>query len=368
MSRSRWWFPDTGIESSHISHAREFVDGLDYRDRVVAVLVAGSRAAGLAHARSDLDLIVVLAAGEDCGSRRTLPARHRGLTVDTDVLEVGDVQRHLDAQRIREAAEVLDRSLYALPSYVVWSTLVRLVTGHVVMATPAAGALLGSLERDAVRRSAMVHDTLCLATFAEDAKGSVECGDLATALAASEEAVRYAAEVGLTALDDLYVGRKYLLRRMARHESLAVLLESGNPLGQPGSSAGDDEVTELVRRRLLLAGHLVGHALTTAWKHPVAAFPPFTLKDEGPVRDPYLVPVRWPGGMALMTGVDVVRTLSEVEAVLWNLLDGHSVRDIVGRFAERTCRDISSAGTYVREVIGEWSRIGIVHGMHAARR
>lgn len=364
MSRSRWWFPDMGVESAHIAHAREFVDRLEYRDHIVAALVGGSRAAGLAHARSDLDIIVVLAAGEDCRLHRTLPERHRGMTVDTDILSVDDVQRHLDAQRTREAAEVLDRTLYALPSHVVWSTLVRLVIGHVVMATPAARTLLESLERDAVRRSAMVHDTLCLATFAEDVKGSVECGDLATALAASEEAVRYGVEVGLTALDDLYVGRKYLLRRMARHESLDVLMESGNMLGQPGSSAGDDEVTRLIRHRLLLAGHLVGHALTTAWERPVATLPAFALGDEGPVRDPYLVPVRWPGGTALMTGVDVVRSLSEVEAVLWNLLDGHSVGDIVEEFAKRTCRDVSSSGTYVRDVIGEWCRSGIAHRVH----
>jgi predicted nucleotidyltransferase len=354
-----------GVESAHIEHAREFVDGLEYRDHVVAALVTGSPAAGLAHARSDLDIIVVLAAGEDCRRHRTFPARHRGMTVDTDVLAVDDVQRYLDAQRTREAAEVLDRGLYALSSYVAWSTLVRLVIGHVVMATPAARALLESLERDAVRRSAMVHDTLCLATFAEDVKGSVECGDLATALAASEEAVRYGVEVGLTALDDLYVGRKYLLRRMARHESLAVLLESGDTLSQPGSSADDDEVTRLIRRRLLLAGHLVGHALTTAWEKPVVTLSPFTLRDEGPVRDPYLVPVRWPRGMALMTGVDVVRSLSEVEAALWNLLDGRSVGDIVEEVAERTCRDVSTAGTYVRDVVGEWCRSGIVHRTHA---
>jgi hypothetical protein len=69
--------------------------------------------------------------------------------------------------------------------------------------------------------------------------------------------------------------------------------------------------------------------------------------------------------MALMTGVDVVRSLSEVEAALWNLLDGRSVSDIVEEFAERTCRDVSTAGTYVRDVVGEWCRSGIVHRTHA---
>ena len=62
-----------------------------------------------------------------------------------------------------------------------------------------------------------------------------------------------------------------------------------------------------------------------------------------------------------MTGVDVVRSLSEEEAVLWNLLDGRSVGDIVAEFAERTCRDVPSSGTYVRDVIAEWCRSGLVH-------
>lgn len=365
MSGGRWWYPDMGMGPEHIKYAGEFVDGLPYRDQIVAALATGSRAAGLAHARSDLDIIVVLAADEDRNRCRTYPKRHRDMTVDTDVLALSDVKSQLDAQRARDAAQILDRGRYALANYSGWSTLVRLVIGHVVTATPAARGLLESFDRDAVRRSVMVHAALCLATFAEDAKGSIECGDLATALAASEEAVRYGAEVSLTALDDLYIGRKYLMRRMARHESLAALLECDEMSGQPSISCPYNEITGLVRRRLLLAGHLAGHALTTAWQRPVAAFPPFVLRDTGPIRDPYLIPVRWPGGVGLMTGVDVVRSFSEEAAVLWNLLDGRPVSDVVDEFAKRTRRDVSSSGEYVRDAVGEWCRSGLVHGPRA---
>jgi hypothetical protein len=365
MTGSRWWYPDVGMEPEHIASAREFVDGLPYRDQIVAALATGSRAAGLAHARSDLDIIVVLASDEDRSRCRTYPKRHRDLTVDADTLALSDVRRQLDAQRARDVAQTLDRGQYALANYSGWSTLVRLVIGHVVTTTQPARALLESFERDAVRRSVMVHAVLCLATFAEDVKGSLECGDLATALAASEEAVRYGIEVSLTALDDIYIGRKYLVRRMARHESLAALLECDGLLGQPSNSGPDDEVTALVRRRLLLAGHLAGHALTTAWQRPVGALPPFVLRDTGPIRDPYLIPVRWPGGMGLMTGVDVIRSFSEEAAVLWNLLDGRRVNDVVEEFAKRTRRDISSSSGYVRDAIGEWCRTGLVHDPRA---
>ncbi len=362
MSGGRWWHPDTGFDPEHIAYTREFVDGLPYRDRIVAALATGSRAAGLGHARSDLDILVILETEDDRRRCWTLPERHHDMTVDTDTLALSDVERMLDDLRVRETAQVLDRSHYALANFSGWTRLVRLTIGHVVTATPTASALLERFERDGVRRSVMVHAALCLATFAEDVKGAVECGDLATAVAASEQAVRFGVEASLTAFDDIYLGPKYLLRRMARHESLATLLECEEMLGQPSISCRDDEITGLVRRRLLLAGHLAGHAMTMAFKRPVTAFPPFVLRDLGPVRDPYLTLVRWPGGMCLMTGVDVVRSLSNEAAVLWNLLDGRPVDDVVDEFAKITLRDVSSAAGYVRDAIGEWRRDGLVHG------
>jgi predicted nucleotidyltransferase len=361
MTRGRWWYPDTGFEPEHLAHAREFVDGLAYRDRVVAALATGSRAAGLAHARSDLDILVVLETEDDRGRFRTYPERHRGMTVDTDTLALSDVKRLLDDQRARETARVLDRGRYALANLVGWMRLVRLTIGHVVTATPTARTLLAGFDRDGVRRSVMVHATMCLATFAEDAKGAIECGDLATAVAASEQAVRFGVEASLTAFDDVYIGPKYLLRRMARHESLAALLEWDEMWGQPGVSCRDDEVTGLVHRRLLLAGRLAGHAMTTAFRRPVTAFPPFVPRDLGPVRDPFLVVVRWPGGTGLMTGVDMVRSLSEDAAVLWSLLDGRPVEEAVDEFARTTGRAVSEAAGYVRGTVDEWRHHGLVH-------
>ena len=354
---SRWWYPDTGFEPEHLEYTREFVDGLPYRDRVVAALATGSRAAGLAHARSDLDVLVILETEDDRKRFRTLPERHRDMTVDTDILALADVERMVGELRGRETARELDRSRYALANLPGWTRLVRLAIGHVVTATPAAQALLDELDRNGVRRSVMVHAALCLATFAEDAKGAIECGDLATAVAASEQAVRFGVEAAFTAFDDIYIGPKYLLRRMARHESLAALLECDEMLGQPSIKCTDDEILGLVHRRLLLAGHLTGHTMTTAFTRPVASLPPFVLQDVGPVRDPYLTVVRWPGGIGLMTGVDIIRSLSDEAATLWNLLDGRPVDDVVDEFTKTTERNAE----YVRDAIDEWQRDGLVH-------
>jgi hypothetical protein len=366
MTGSRWWFPDVGLEPKHLEWAREYVDGLPYRDRIIAALVSGSRAAGLAHGRSDLDVIVVVTDG-DRRSCRTLPARHQDLSVDTLTLTVSDVRKHLDAQQARETAPTLDRTLYSLADYPGWMMLVRLAIGQLVTATPAGRTLLTSLARDAVRRALMVHGALCLATFVEDVRGAVECGDRATALAAADEAVQFGVEISLAALDDLYVGRKYLPRRMARYEALAGILDRPELLGRPAAQCSDDELSQIIRRRLLLAGHLAGQSLAGGWQRPLRAVTPFSPAETGPIRDPYLTPVRWPAGLGLMTGTDLVRHLSEDEATLWSLLDGRPVDAVVTEFARQTGRAATGVEELVRHTVEQWRGAGLLCQASAPR-
>jgi nucleotidyltransferase-like protein len=122
MSGGRWWYPDTGFEPEHLAHTREFVAGLPHRDRIVAALVTGSRAAGLAHARSDLDIVVIVETEDDRRRFRTYPERHRDMTVDTDTLAVKDVERLLDDQRARETTQALDRATTRSPIFRVDAT------------------------------------------------------------------------------------------------------------------------------------------------------------------------------------------------------------------------------------------------------
>jgi hypothetical protein len=360
MTGTRWRYPDVGLEPQHIACAREFVDALPYRDRILAALVSGSRAAGLAHGRSDLDVFVVVA-DEDRGRFSTLPKRHQDISVDSHALTVAEVQRHATVLGAREAAPVLDRRLYALADYPGWTVQVRLAIGQVVLATtPSVHTLLASVDRNAVRRSLMVHGALCLATFAEDVKGAVECGDLATAFAAAEEAVRCGVDISLAALDDVYIGRKYLPRRMARHPSLAGLLERDDLFGQPPARCADDGIHRIIRQRLLLAGHLAGQSLTGGWQRPVQTVTPFAPGEAGPIRDPYLTPVRWPAGLGLMTGVDIVRAVSEEEATLWTLLDGRPLGAVKTEFARLTGRAAADIDGVVCRTVQDWRGAGIL--------
>jgi hypothetical protein len=359
---SRWWCPDRSFTRHELDLARAFIDQSPVRDRIRAALVTGSPAAGLGHARSDLDLFLVFASEGDQAGFDSMPLDFRGTTVDIRTLTVAELERQRQVVLERESATVIDRKLFGVGNLVAWSVLTRLVSGTVVRATPEVRDLLASLDRNVVRRSVMVLHAIHLGTYVEDAQGALESGDLATALAASQDAVRQAVEVALAAVGDVYIGPKYLQRRMARNPCLAALLDEHGVrmLGHPATSCDDDEVRRLVHWRLWLAGHLTGQSLLTAWDDPVATLPPFGVLADGPIRSPYLMPMRWPGGCGLMTGVNVVHQMSVDDAVLWNLLDGRAFADVSVAFAEHSRQEISDVETRIRRTVDEWRAADIV--------
>ncbi len=356
MTASRWWFPDQGFTPLQLEQARAFIAESPVRDRIVAALATGSPAVGLGHARSDLDLFLVFDTKEAQAGFSSYPRQFQGTTVDIRLLTVADLEQQLHLMRSREAVVPLDRSLFSVGNLLAWALLTRLASATVLEATPEARTLLASLDRGTVRRSLMVLHALHLGSYVEDAEGCLESGDLATAVSAAEDALRSAIEIALAALGDVYVGPKYLRRRMARNPSLAVLLDEHGErmLGQPAASCSDDEVRQLVLWRLGLAGHLTGQSLLTAWDDVAATLPPFYARCDGPVRSPYLMPIRWPGGHGLMTGVTVPQDLSADDALLWNLLDGRAIDEVEAAFAEQSGQPLPEAAAHVRRTVDTW--------------
>jgi hypothetical protein len=362
VTASRWWCPDQGFTPRQLEQARAFIARAPSGDRIVAALAAGSPAAGLGHARSDLDLLLIFPDESAQAAFDSLPRQFEGATVDVKALTLADLERQGEAVRKRDVADTIDRTLYGVGNLPAWMLLTRLVSGVVLRATPEARGLLAALDRHMVRRSMMVVYALHLGSYVEDAEGSLESGDLATALAASEDTVRAGAEIALAAAGDVYIGPKFLRRRLARHPHLAALLDEHGVamLGQPAASCGDDEVRRLVRWRLWLAGHLAGQSLRTGWDAVVDALPPFRVLGDGPIRSPYRMPVRWPGGLGLMSGVVLTSRFSGDDAVLWGLLDGRALEDVRAAYAEHSGQPPAEAAAHVRRTIDEWRNIGAI--------
>ncbi|MFB4313842.1 hypothetical protein [Actinomadura sp. 21ATH] len=368
-ARSPWHVPDAGFAPGHLAYLREVVAALPGSDGVLAAIGAGSRAAGLAHHRSDLDVILVFGteAGRDAcdtGAGTGTGRRGRGMpALDLMKITIADLERARDTAAARAApVREIPRPAYMLGSFRDWALLTRLVTGRVLFAGDRVRGLLDSLDRAALRRDVMTHSALCLAALVEDVAGAAECGDLATALAASEEGLRMSLDAALAGRDDLWVGRKFLQRRMARHPFLADLLNAcGHRMfGQPSAAFDGPLVRDTIRWRLELAGHLLVHALLSAWERPVADLPPFVPAGSGPVRDPCHAPVRWAGGAGLMVGVDLVHPLDEEGLLLWSLCDGRGPDDVAARFAARTPARPPGARSFALRTLSDWRARGIL--------
>ncbi|MEU5876470.1 nucleotidyltransferase domain-containing protein [Spirillospora sp. NPDC047279] len=365
---SPWQVPDAGFAPQHLAHLRKAVAALPGAGSVLAAIAAGSRAAGLAHARSDLDVILVFATDAErnaCDADR-LPhdlRKHDGLALDLIKITTADLERLRDTACARaEASREIHRPGFMLGSFREWALLTRVVTGDVMFAEPRVRALLECLDRDALRRDVMTHSALCLASLVEDVAGTLGSGDLATALAASEEGLRTSVDAALAGCDDLWVGRKFLQRRMARNPFLARILDEHGHRVFGGFSASFDEsvVRDTIRWRLALAGHLLGRSLLDAWSGPVDGLPLFNVPASGPVRNPCYAPVRWAGGFGLMVGVDVVHRLTEDSFHLWNLCDGRGTEDVISDFAGRTRGGASGGGAWARGQIRDWESQGVL--------
>lgn len=367
-TRSGWYFSDVGFESRHLDYFREVVNSLPCADRVLAAVGSGSRAAGLAHQRSDLDLILVFATEADRHdySDESVPPglrRFGDLVLDVTPITLADVKRlHSGAASREEPSQDIHRPSFMPGFFNQWSLLTRMVIGEVVLARRDARVLLEGLDRDDLRRALMTHSALCFGTLVDDVIGSLQCGDLATALTAAEGGMLMSIEGALAGFGDLYVGNKFLRRRMARHPYLSDLLEEHGSriFGQPPGGFDAAEVRRTARWRLALAGHLLGQSLLSAWEQPAHTLAPFTAAGAGVVRSPFYAPVRWAGGVGLMVGADIVHRLTVDSAHVWGLLDGRGTEEVVAGFCERRKVGRAEGDSFVRGCIRDWRDLGLI--------
>jgi hypothetical protein len=147
----------------------------------------------------------------------------------------------------------------------------------------------------------------------------------------------------MAACGDLYLGRKFLLRRLERIPALASIRpQITAALDLPGTSSltslGDERLPAVLRHRSLLAGYLAATA-SLGWDEP-PTFEPMAVGDAGPVRDPYFTLLRFHDGIGL-AGPDRSYRVSADAARLWLSLDGRRTLDGFGGPDEPAARGVA---------------------------
>jgi hypothetical protein len=352
--------PDRGLIPGHHEYVNsvlceEFEDSEQF-----PALLTGSLAAGLGHAESDLDVLLV--GGVASPETRTI---YRDGHPRLDIIRVPAEQwdRFL-AIAAAFTASMDDRSQVRLSEADMFTLIRYSIAQPLDRKSPAT---IPRPDTDAVARIIMARSARNAGSYAEDAAGSLACGDVWTALAASRNALCLALECALAADRDFYTNEKFLFRRVARAPSLSAHTAAYWQLAHQEFSvpASGEGAAELTCRRLIAANGLIAGTLLFGWDGPPQQVPAPVLRDEaGIVRSPFCMLTRYSDGLAIVApneGYEVNDSL----AVLWYVLDGVTARGAAERynaiaFAPAEAADLDGALEMMLDERTAYSSIGAV--------
>ncbi|MET9679283.1 hypothetical protein [Streptomyces coeruleorubidus] len=340
---------DMFFTSQDVSEAVDLV-ARTYPDGCGGAFIAGSLSVGLGHAESDLDIVVV---HDTAQTARQHVANGRRLDLTTVPLASWKARAESMA---RYAITRTDRSQGELDR----EEMTRTVRYAMADRLPLGDHLPGP-DRDVVAQVMIYRNAFQVAGLAEDAQGALAVGDPYTALLAARGAVEAGLDALLSAERDLYIGPKFLLRRVARSPLLGPhlpavwkLLHEPVPLdGLAGHAEG------VVRRRLSLAVALVGLATTQGWDgtEGIAEVRMPSPSGMGPVQSPYHSLLRFTDGFVL-AGPNVAYDLTDPMAYLWSLCTGAGAAAVHGEFTRVVDGDVTR--DEIADAVAALAGLGVV--------
>ncbi|MBO3749904.1 hypothetical protein J5X84_27810 [Streptosporangiaceae bacterium NEAU-GS5] len=265
--------------------------------------LGGSLAVGLGHGTSDVDLYAVgpgLPGGDVIFERA-------GLQIHVNPVPAAKIRALLELGRAYRATGA-DRSQLAI-EITTLNALIRLTTGHTVRIDQEWRRELDTFDPNVVRQLLMTRNANIFSAYAEDVYGALAAGDLLTAASASAIALEAACEAALAGAGDVYLGPKFLFRRLARNPALAPWCDRLWRLIHreihPSAGHGPQEIRAVAEDRLSAGGVLLSWCAVEGWDKPLDALPvPAAPGEHGLRRDPYFTPLRFADGWALIGPAD----------------------------------------------------------------
>ncbi len=339
--------PFPQISESHLVSAQRVANDLSSRFSIAGLYITGSLAAGLGNATSDLDIVAVT----DDGNETAEWSSDDGLVTHVEIFSREMVEgwlsqlaslphRHADysaALKTELLLENLSRLYYAIP-----------VVGRELVADWQR-----QLDTAALRQGYMLYHATDAITYARDALGAVQSGDLLTGWDVSQQALRGVLLMALAATDDLYYGKKWLLKRIATCPAFGSdLAEHAFALLYPeGGLPRQDEslMTQTIMDRMRCAAFLSAFACVFGWEKPLAQ-PPGLPPPENGERSVWYVYARFRD--TCFAGGPQGWRLSRIDVLAWLLLrPGQSAEDLAGSLSAQVGAHVSerfSAGVLDR--------------------
>ncbi|MFI9411923.1 hypothetical protein [Nocardia gamkensis] len=316
--------PDVYLDAEHIAAAQRVLERVVGLENTRLAFVSGSLAAGLGHGMSDIDVYVSAEPGVDVHERSYRENRWEVQINPISATRLEEMSRVCAQYAVTTAdrwqADLSDPELVRAVRYAIGTVLVDRDSGM-----PSADRARRTLRQVLITKQAWT-----LSGLLEDALGALQVGDGLTAAQASFMALEEAVQCALIGAGDLYIGRKFLLRRLARCTPLRrVLPQILDALGTSVPPAELPVIEQLVTQRSMLCGHLVAHTVIECWEGPGKEFAAAAdnSNSDGPTRSPWVVPVRLADSWGLVapdTGFSTTEGLIRI----WRELDGRPVAQI----------------------------------------
>ncbi|MDC7122538.1 hypothetical protein OMK64_13435 [Cellulomonas fimi] len=353
---------DVGLGTEHLDAARSVLDSV-FADRWPRlVFVSGSLAAGLGHAWSDVDVYVV----DDTGDIESRAYRRGPHTVQINLMTpaaaaaavstcTAFVARSDDRTQLEQTEDAV-------------RVAVRLAIAEILHDADGVVPPVHQ-RRTAARRLLLGRHALMVGSYSEDVLGALTSRDPWTALRSSELALEHGIEAHLTAHDDLYVGPKFLYRRLARTAGVgAGVTAAWDLLARGGVPTSPGDVTHVAVRRLRTATLLMADAILTGFDEPSSSTLDGTTTDVEPgtlVTSPWFCPIRFSNGWGL-AGPDRGFRVSGPVVRIWSAFDGSSTDAVLARlgaedeaFAAMPQADFHAAVEHLRSIqaltVDPWS-------------
>ena len=309
--------PDVFLREEQMAVARDVLERFIGAQNTRLAFISGSLAAGLGHGLSDIDIYVQVTDGDVPETNHLQAGQmiHLNRISDAQIETIrATCSEYSDTPGQRLQTDIDDASLTLAVRFAIGVPLVNTYTD------------LPSAEQSklTIRRILMNRNSYECAGLAEDVLGALQISDTLTAVQASHMVVEAALECVLAGAGDVYLGRKFQLRRSARVPALRPVLDDLiASLRQPDLSMGLAEARELVLGRLLFSSHLIASALLDGWDEPLTAVPAFEdcRAQGGPLRSPWVIPVRFASRWG-MSGPHIGYRVTESMVRLWRALDG----------------------------------------------
>jgi hypothetical protein len=318
-----WSYPDHGLTDRHREAGARALKTLAGEGFEVGLaFYGGSLAVGLGHALSDLDLYVVATDGPSHALGRVLDVE--GLKVQINPLPAErysalvELATHFRLKsNDRRQVDLTDRE---------FQELVRLTTGEPAYVADTYAAEYARISRDVVRKIMLVKSGLAVNALSEDVAGCIESGDLRTAATAATLALGHAAEGVLAAAGDIYVGPKFLHRRLQRTPATRALADvlwvMTSTVPPPGARVSD--VERYAADCLYRANGLISQAMLDGWDTPLERAHLPQRAADGPRRHHLYTVLRYTDALGI-AGPDIAFQVSPDMARLWLSLDGSAL-------------------------------------------